>query len=94
MSNRGRHQSSCKDGKKTLRYLESIKEVDAVIIGLSIGGKSIGKNKSAGYLKLQREEKSGFKALLQTSKGVQEVFIKIKDENKKEFKEKIAIKFI
>ena len=88
MPKRGRHQTSCKDGKKTISLIESLAGVNAVVIGMSLGGKSIGRNKSAGYLKLQREEENGFKAVLQTSKGVQEVFILVdktlKDRVKKE----------
>ena len=93
MTNRGRHQSSCKDGKKTIKYLESLNGVIAVIIGMSLGGKSIGKNNSAGYVKLQREEETGFKALLQTSKGVQEIFIKIEKGFKESIKKEIKSKF-
>ncbi len=93
MKKRGRHQSSCKDGKNTIKYLESLSGVSAVIIGMSLGGKSIGKNNSAGYLKLQREEETGFKALLQTSKGVQEIFIKIEKGFKEAIKKEIKSKF-
>ena len=93
MPTRGRHKSSCKDGRKTIAYLESLKSVQAVIIGMSIGGKSIGKGNSPGFLKIQREEQSGFKAVLQTSKGVQEVFIKVETKDKVKFKKEIKEKF-
>ena len=55
--------------------------------------KSIGKNNYAGYVKLQREEETGFKAVLQTSKGVQEIFIKIKKGFKETVKKEIKSKF-
>lgn len=89
MSKRGRHQTSCKEGKRTILLIEAIPGVSAVIIGMSLGGKSVGKNKSDGYLKLQREEESGFKAVLQTSKGVQEIFIMVEKELKPSVKKKI-----
>ena len=89
MTKRGRHQTTCKHGKKTISLIEAIPGVTAVIIGMSLGGKSIARTKPDGFLKLQREEENGFKALLQTSKGVQEVFIMVDKTFKKEVKEKI-----
>ena len=74
---RGRHQSTCKDGKKSIKKIESIQGVQGVIIGMSIGGKSIAAGRSAGDVKLQRVLKGGIKGLLQTSKGVQEIFVKV-----------------
>lgn len=50
--------------------------VEAVVLGLSKGGKSVAGG-SAGHFKLQRAVPGGFKGLLQTSKGVQEVFVKV-----------------
>ena len=93
MASRGKHQSSCKDGKKSIKFIESINGVQAVIIGMSLGGKSIGKNNSAGHLKLQREEETGFKAVLQTSKGVQEIFIKIEKGFKESVEKEIKARF-
>jgi len=74
---RGRHQSSCKDGKKSIKKIESLPGVHGVIIGFSIGGKSIGQGKSAGDVKLQRIVEGGIKGVLQTSKGVQEIFVRV-----------------
>jgi hypothetical protein len=74
---RGRHQSTDKDGKKTIERLENIPGIEAVVIGRSIGGKSIGRNRAAGDFKLQAEVPAGFKGVIQTSKGIQEIFIRI-----------------
>lgn len=80
---RGRHQSTDKDGKKTIARIESISGVTGVVIGRSIGGKSIGRGGAAGDFKLQAEVPGGFKGVLQTSRGIQEIFIRVskgKDE--------------
>jgi hypothetical protein len=74
---RGRHQSSCKDGKRTIKRIEALDEVIGVIIGHSYGGRSIGQGRSSGDIKLQRISEGGIKAVLQTSKGVQELFIRV-----------------
>lgn len=73
---RGRHQSSCSSGKRTLDALRALPGVEGVVIGISKGGKSLAGG-SAGFLKLQRQVPGGFKALLQTSRGIQEVFVKV-----------------
>ncbi len=90
---RGRHQSTCKAGKKTLAALESIPGVAAVIIGRSYGGKSIGKGHSAGYFKLQREVEGGFRGLLQSSRGVQEIFIRVAPGSADKVRKMIRVKF-
>ena len=51
--------------------------VIGVIIGRSYGGKSLGKNSATGALKIQRPEPGGLKAVTQTAKGLQEIFIRI-----------------
>ena len=56
-----------------------------MIIGHSIGGKSIGRNATEGAFKLQREEEGGFKGVLQTSRGIQEIFIRIREGEKETF---------
>lgn len=76
MNQRGRHQSTCKSGKATLRKVSGVKGVRAVIIGMSTGGKSLG-NAATGSLKIQRRLNGGLKALLQSSKGVQEIYIQV-----------------
>jgi hypothetical protein len=51
--------------------------VVGVIIGRSYGGKSLGKNSATGALKIQRREPGGLKAVTQTAKGLQEIFIRV-----------------
>ena len=77
---RGRHQTTDKDGKRTLARIESVPGVTAVVIGRSIGGKSIGRGRSVGDFKLQAEVPAGIKGVLQTSKGIQEIFIRVSGE--------------
>lgn len=74
---RGRHQSTDKEGKRTIEALERIPGVEAVFINRSIGGKSIGRKRAAGDFKLQGEMRGGFRGVLQTSKGIQEIFIRV-----------------
>jgi hypothetical protein len=73
---RGRHQSSCPEGKKTLLKLQKIEGVSAVVLGFSIGGKSI-RGAPTGFFRIQSAVPGGFKGILQSSKGVQEVFVKV-----------------
>lgn len=47
-----------------------------VIIGRSYGGKSLGQGSRTGTLKIQRQEPGGLKAVTQTAKGLQEIFIR------------------
>lgn len=47
-----------------------------VIIGRSYGGKSLGKSGRTGEIRVQREVPGGLKAVTQTSKGLQELFIR------------------
>ena len=72
---RGKHRSTDKEGRETITRLERIPGVDAVIIGSSIGGKSIGRKRGVGDFKLQAEVQNGFKGVLQTSKGIQELIL-------------------
>ncbi len=74
-SGRGKHRSSDKDGRRTIALLESLPGIKAVIIGESKGGKNLGRNRSAGAFKLQGETPAGFKGILQTSRGVQQIAI-------------------
>ena len=70
----GRHQSTCKAGKRTIARLRKLNGVKAVIIGRSTGGKSLHEAKD-GSIKLQTSTSSSIKAVMQTSKGVQEITI-------------------
>ena len=47
-----------------------------VIIGRSSGGKSLGAGSRTGSIKVQRRISGGLKAVTQTSKGLQEIFIR------------------
>lgn len=76
MPSRGRHQSSSKECLRKIRKIESLEAVTGVIIGRSYGGKSLGKHGKTGSLRVQREVAGGLKAVTQTSKGLQELFIR------------------
>ena len=76
MPSRGRHQSTSKECKRILRKIEAIDGVLGVIIGHSYGGKSLGKNSRTGAVKIQRIESGGIKAVTQSAKGLQELFIR------------------
>ncbi len=92
-SQRGTHQSTTKKARRTLDKLESLDSVEAVIIGHSIGGKSLGRGAPEGLFKIQREEDGGFKGVLQTSKGIQEIFIRVKATKKADFLNEVASLF-
>jgi len=77
MPSRGRHQTTSKECQKVIRNVEAIPGVVGVIIGRSYGGKSLGKNSATGALRVQRRETGGLKAVTQTSKGLQELFIRV-----------------
>lgn len=59
-----------------MRKIEALPEVTGVIIGRSYGGKSLGQNHATGSLRVQREVPGGIKAVTQTAKGLQEIFIR------------------
>ncbi len=50
--------------------------VVGVIIGRSYGGKSLGKGTPTGAVKIQRRISGGLKAVTQSEKGLQEIFIR------------------
>jgi hypothetical protein len=77
LPSRGRHQSTSKECQKVLKKVETLPGVIGVIIGRSYGGKSLGKNSATGALKIQRREPGGLKAVTQTAKGLQEIFIRV-----------------
>lgn len=60
-----------------IRKIESLEGVTGVIIGLSYGGKSLGKGGRTGAVKIQRREPGGLKAVTQSAKGLQELFIRV-----------------
>lgn len=77
MPTRGRHQSTSKECKRILRKIEAIDGVIGIIIGHSYGGKSLGQNSRTGSVKIQRIESGGLKAVTQSAKGLQELFIRV-----------------
>ena len=79
MPSRGRHQSSSKECLRAIRKIESLPGVVGVIIGRSYGGKSLGKHGKTGSVRIQRVVPGGLKAVTQSSKGLQELFIRTED---------------
>ncbi len=77
MVKRGRHRSTDKEGARAIARIEKVPGVKAVIIGQSIGGKSIGAGAERVGFRVQRPEPGGCKAVIKTSRGVQEAFIRI-----------------
>jgi hypothetical protein len=73
---RGRHQSSSKECLQIIRKIEAMDGVVGVIIGRSYGGKSLGKGIPTGGFKIQRQVSGGLKAVTQSEKGLQEIFIR------------------
>jgi hypothetical protein len=76
MPSRGRHQSSSKECHRILRKVEAMDGVIGVIIGRSYGGKSLARDSATGALKIQRTLAGGIKAVTQSSKGLQEIYIR------------------
>ena len=76
MPSRGRHQSSSKECHEIMRKIETLEGVVGVIIGRSYGGKSLGAGSRTGSLKVQRKVSGGLKAVTQSAKGLQEIYIR------------------
>lgn len=81
MPSRGRHQSSSKECLKIISKIEQVPGVVGVIIGRSYGGKSLGRSRGTGAVRIQREVPGGLKAVTQSAKGLQEIFIRISEGN-------------
>lgn len=62
-----------------IQKIELLDGVGGVMIGRSYGGKSLGKNGKTGAVRVQREVSGGLKAVTQTSKGLQELFIRTEE---------------
>ena len=77
MPSRGRHQSTSKECKRIIDKIEGLDGVIGVIIGQSYGGKSLGRQAHTGAVKIQRSEPGGLKAVTQSAKGLQELFIRV-----------------
>jgi hypothetical protein len=76
MPSRGRHQTTSKECKAVMKRIEALEGVGGVIIGRSYGGKSLGSGSATGAVRIQRTISGGLKAVTQTEKGVQEIFIR------------------
>ena len=76
MPSRGRHQSSSKECHQVMRKIEAMNGVIGVIIGRSYGGKSLGAGSRTGSVKIQRQVSGGLKAVTQSAKGLQEIYIR------------------
>ncbi len=59
-----------------MRRIEALDGVVGVIIGRSYGGKSLGQGVPTGGLKIQRKISGSLKAVTQSEKGLQEIFIR------------------
>jgi hypothetical protein len=59
-----------------MRRIEALAGVGGVIIGRSYGGKSLGLGCGTGSLRIQRTVPGGLKAVMQSAKGLQEIFIR------------------
>ncbi|GAA5122881.1 hypothetical protein GCM10023212_20340 [Luteolibacter yonseiensis] len=59
-----------------MRRIEAMEGVVGVIIGRSYGGKSLGQGKATGSVRIQRKVPGGLKAVTQSAKGLQEIFIR------------------
>ena len=89
MPARGRHQSTSKECKRIIQKIEAVDGVIGVIIGHSYGGKSLGQNSRTGCIKIQRQESGGLKAVTQSAKGLQELFIRVETGHKAQAAEAI-----
>ena len=76
MPSRGRHQSTSKECKVVMKKIEAMEGVSGVIIGRSYGGKSLGQGSTTGAVKVQRQVSGGIKAVTQSAKGLQEIYIR------------------
>lgn len=77
MPSRGRHQSTSKECQRAILKIEKLEGVVGVIIGRSYGGKSLGGGSRTGTIKIQRQQPGGLKAVTQTAKGLQEIFVRV-----------------
>ena len=59
-----------------MRKIEAMNGVIGVIIGRSYGGKSLGAGSRTGTVKIQRQVSGGLKAVTQSAKGLQEIYIR------------------
>jgi hypothetical protein len=81
MPPRGRHQSTSKECAVALRKIQGLDGVTGTIIGRSYGGKSLGRTNRTGSIRIQRRQPGGLKAVMQSAKGLQELFIRVEDHH-------------
>lgn len=91
MPSRGRHQSTSKECQRAIAKIEAMPGVIGVIIGRSYGGKSLGQENSTGSIRIQRPVSGGLKAVTQTEKGLQELFIRTEAGMEDEITESIKL---
>jgi hypothetical protein len=91
MPARGRHQTTSSECRATLRRIEAMDGVLAVIIGRSYGGKSLGQGSATGAIKIQRKVSGGLKAVTQSAKGLQEIYIRTEPGHEDRIAEAITI---
>ena len=90
MPSRGRHQSTSKECRALLKKIEALDGVVAVIIGRSYGGKSLGQGGATGSIRVQRSVSGGLKAVMQSAKGLQEIYIRTLPNQEEAVTEAIA----
>jgi hypothetical protein len=90
MPSRGRHQTTSKECRAMIRRIEALDGVTAVIIGRSYGGKSLAQGSATGTLKIQRQLPGGLKAVTQSAKGLQEIYIQTQRGLESQIAETIA----
>ena len=59
-----------------IQRIEAMDGVVGVIIGYSYGGKSLARSSKTGAIRIQRTVAGGLKAVTQSAKGLQELFIR------------------
>lgn len=91
MPSRGRHQSTSKECQRAIAKIEAMPGVIGVIIGRSYGGKSLGQENATGSIRIQRPVSGGLKAVTQTEKGLQELFIRTAAGKEDEITEAIKL---
>lgn len=73
-----------------MKRIEALDGVVGVIIGRSYGGKSLGKEKTTGSVRIQRQVPGGLKAVTQSAKGLQELFIRTESGAEDRISEEVA----
>ncbi|MGJ8695168.1 MAG: DUF2103 domain-containing protein [Verrucomicrobiaceae bacterium] len=90
MPSRGRHQSTSKECRVLIKKIEALDGVVGVIIGRSYGGKSLGQGGATGAIRIQREVSGGLKAVMQSEKGLQEIYVRTEEGKTEGVAEAIA----